>query len=127
VIGGYYGITDPSKPYNYTNQVYNPKNNSWSFATYMPIENYHYSVAVFDDMLYVIGGSSSSNTVPYTYNLQYTPIGYGTPDTSTPSASPEPRQTESFPILTVAVVSTVIVAIAAAGLLVYFKKRKHEV
>jgi N-acetylneuraminic acid mutarotase len=123
VIGGYYGITNPSKPYNYTNQVYNPKNNSWFFATYMPIDNYHYSVAVFNDMLYFIGGSSLSNTVPYAYNLQYTPIGYGTPDTSTPSPSPEPRQKESFPILTVAVVSKVIVA---AGLLVYFRRRKGK-
>jgi N-acetylneuraminic acid mutarotase len=125
VIGGYYGITDPNKPYNYTNQVYNPKNNSWSFAAYMPIENYHYSVVVFDDMLYVIGGSSLNNTVPYAYNLRYTPIGYGTPDTSTPSPSPEPRQTGSFPILTVVVVSTVVVAVGA-GLLVYFRKHRRQ-
>ena len=122
VIGGYYGLTDPSKPYNFTNQVYSPKNDTWSFATYMPIENYHYSVAVFDDLLYVIGGSSLSNTVPYAYNLRYTPIGYGTPEASTPSPSPEPRQTEFPPILTVAVVSTVVVAIVA-GLLVYFRRR----
>ena len=125
VIGGYYGITDPSKPYNYTNQVYNPKNNSWSFAAYLPIENYHYSVVVFDDMLYVIGGSSLNNTLPNAYNLRYTPIGYGMPDTSTPSPSPKPRQTESFPILTVVVVSTVVVT-AGAGLLVYFKKRRRQ-
>jgi N-acetylneuraminic acid mutarotase len=124
VIGGYFGITDPSKPYNYTNQVYNPKNNSWSFATYMPIKNYHYSVAVFNDMLYVIGGSSLTNTVPYAYNLQYIPIGYGTPDTSTPSPSPEPKQTESFPILTVAVISTAAVVAVGAGVLVYFRRRK---
>jgi N-acetylneuraminic acid mutarotase len=121
VIGGYYGITSP-EPYNYTNQIYNPKNDSWSSATYMPVENYHYSVAVLDDMLYVIGGSSPGNTVPYTYNLQYTPIGYGTPEPSTPSPSPEPKQLESFPILTVAVVSTVVVAVGA-GLLVYFRRR----
>jgi N-acetylneuraminic acid mutarotase len=83
VIGGYYGKTqDFDKPYNYTNQIYNPKNDSWSFATYMPIDNHHYSIAVVDDILYIIGGASLNNTVPYAYNLQYTPIGYGTPDPS---------------------------------------------
>jgi len=125
VIGGYYGKTaDFDKPWNYTNQVYNPKNDSWSFAENMPVENAFYAVAVVDDMLYAVGGASDNNIIPHAYNLRYTPIGYGTPDTSTPSPSPKPQQTEPFSTpLVIASVATVAVIII--GLLVYFKKRKH--
>jgi N-acetylneuraminic acid mutarotase len=122
VIGGYYGLTDTSKPYDFTSQLYNPMTDSWSFATYMPVEDHHFSVAVVDDMLYVVGGSSLNNTVPYAYNLRYTPIGYGTPDTSTPFPSSKPQLTEPFPTVLVVAASVGIIA-AVAGLLVYFKKR----
>jgi N-acetylneuraminic acid mutarotase len=124
VIGGYYGLTDPSEEYDYVSLVYNPKSDGWSFATYMPVDDYHYAVAVVDDLLYVVGGSSANNTVPYAYNLLYTPKGYGTPDTSTPSPSSEPQQPNPFPTELI-VAAIIVVALISVGLLLYFKKRKH--
>jgi N-acetylneuraminic acid mutarotase len=83
VIGGYYGQTaDFDEPYNRTNQIYNPENDSWAFCTPMPIYNWGYAVAVVDDLLYAIGGANINNNLQYAYNLQYTPVGYGTPDPS---------------------------------------------
>jgi N-acetylneuraminic acid mutarotase len=124
VIGGYYSIADPREEYDYVSLVYNLKSDSWSFATYMPVDDYHYAVAVVNDLLYVVGGSSASNTVPYAYNLLYTPKGYGTPDTSTSSPSSEPEQPNPF--LSALVVATVIVvANISASLLIYFKKHKR--
>jgi N-acetylneuraminic acid mutarotase len=124
VIGGYYGLTDPREEYDYVSLVYNPKSDGWSFATYMPVDDYHYGVAVLNDLLYVVGGSSANNMVPYTYNLLYTPKGYGTPDTSTPSPSSEPQQPNPFPTELI-VAAIIVVAIISVGLLLYFKKRKH--
>lgn len=59
------------------------------------------------------------------------------PDSSTPSSSPassmeptqspEPQQTEPFPTLPLVTASIAIAAVAAVSVLVYFKKRKHEV
>jgi N-acetylneuraminic acid mutarotase len=94
VIGGYYGkTTDFDKPYERTNQVYNPENDSWALCTPMPIDNWGYAVAVVDDLLYAIGGANINNNIPYAHNLQYTPIGYGTLDPSyvppNDSAAPE--------------------------------------
>jgi N-acetylneuraminic acid mutarotase len=124
VIGGYYGLSDLREEYDYVSLVYNPRSASWSFANYMSADDYHYAVAVVDDLLYVVGGSSASNTVPYAYNLLYTPKGYGTPDTSTPSPSSEPEQNNPLPAeLAIASVATVI--LLGTGLLIYFKKRKH--
>ena len=124
VIGGVYGTTDPSEEYDYVSLVYNPKDDSWSFASYMPVDDYHYAVAVVDDLLYVVGGSSANNTVPYAYNLLYTPKGYGTPDTSTPSPLSEPQQPNPFPTALI-VAAIIIVAIISVGLLLYFKKHKR--
>jgi N-acetylneuraminic acid mutarotase len=123
VIGGYYSIADPREEYDYVSLVYNPKSDSWSFATYMPVDDHNYAVAVVDDLLYVVGGSSANNTVPYAYTLQYTPKGYGTPDTSTPSPSSEPEQPNSFSTALIGA-AIVFVAIISASLLIYFKKYK---
>jgi hypothetical protein len=95
VIGGYYGqTTDFDKPYKRTNQIYFPGNDSWALCTPMPIDNWGYAVAVVDDLLYVIGGANINNNLQYAHNLQYTPVGYGTPDPSyvpplNDSAAPE--------------------------------------
>ena len=53
------------------------------------------------------------------------PIGYGTPDPSTPSPSPEIQESESFPITSVEIVAGVSVAIFSVSLLIYLKKRNH--
>jgi N-acetylneuraminic acid mutarotase len=83
VIGGYYGqTTDFDKPYKRWNQMYIPRNDSWTFCTPMPIDNWGYAVAVVDDLLYAIGGANINKNIPYAHNLQYTPVGFGTPDPS---------------------------------------------
>ena len=124
VIGGYYALSDPREEYDYVSLVYNPKSDSWSFATYVPVDDHNYAVAVVDDLLYVVGGSSPNNTVPYAYNLQYTPKGYGTPDTLTPSPSLEPEQPNPFPTALVAA-TIIVVAIISVSFLLYFKRRKR--
>jgi N-acetylneuraminic acid mutarotase len=83
VIGGYYGqTTDFDEPYKRMNQIYIPRNDSWALCTPMPIDNWGYAVAVVDDLLYAIGGANINNNIYYAHNLQYTPVGYGTPDPS---------------------------------------------
>ena len=115
-------------------QIYDPESDVWSTGSPMPTPRAGLRVAVVDDILYAIGGSSvlGSGTVkypisgdPYSTNEQYTPEGY----TPTPSPeltpTPEPQQTEQFPTIWVA--SSVIIAVAAsAGFLVYFKKRQSS-
>ena len=115
-------------------QVYDPESDVWSTGSPMPTARAGLRVAVVDDVLYAIGGSSvlGSGTVkypisgePYRTNEQYTPEGY----TPTPSPeltpTPEPQQTEQFPTTWVAS-SVIIAAVASAGFLVYFKKRQSS-
>jgi len=133
-----------------SNQVYDPETDSWITGKEMPTRREHLGVAVVNDVLYAIGGRSYSfpypsgdyneSTIVCAANEQYTPIGYGTPDpsysSSTSATSPiQPsspttitanNESEPFPLLPVAVASVATVAVAAAGLLVYFKKRKRE-
>lgn len=105
VLGGY--------PAFGSNQVYNPETDSWTTGTQMPTGRYGLGVAVVDDRLYAIGGSGYEAGRA---NERYTPAEYNT-TTST-----------SEPFLTVTVIATsVIIFAAAAGLLVYFRKRKREV
>ncbi len=72
---------------NFTVQSYDPKTDSWTVCASMPTGRYSASVAVVDDLLYVIGGFTTEfrtdiftlNPI-YTYsvvNQQYTPFGYG--------------------------------------------------
>ena len=74
VFGGITGY-GPVEP-NYINltQVYDPETDTWTAATAMRDSRASVAVAVIDDELFVIGGSSL-----YTYfavNEKYTPIGY---------------------------------------------------
>jgi N-acetylneuraminic acid mutarotase len=72
----------------FTAQSYDPKTDSWMVCASMLTGRYSASVAVVDDLLYVIGGFTTGfrtdrftpNPI-YTYsavNQQYAPIGYGT-------------------------------------------------
>jgi len=70
----------------YSNRVYDPENDSWTFGADLPLptDRQGFSVAVVDDILYVIGGfkcqllSFGDIITQYATNLQYTPFGYGT-------------------------------------------------
>lgn len=128
------GFTEATYTPQKLTQVYDPKNNIWSSGTPMLTPHANFGVAVVNDELYVISGSQENMKPPSVENEKYTPSGYGTPDSFTPSPSPpsslEPTSTpvpepEPFPVLPLAVASVAVVVIVGAGLLVYFKKRKR--
>jgi len=84
---------------SFTAQSYNPKTDSWRVCASMPTGRYSASVAVVDDLLYVIGGYTiecrtdifTLNQI-YKYshaNQQYTPLGYGTVPPEIAVVSPE--------------------------------------
>ncbi len=122
-------------------QVYDPVTDSWTFGATMPTDRFNCGIAVIADKFYVVGGFTpdkpySGRVEPSPVNEQYTPIGYGKPDPTpfpslspsptSPSSSPESQiEPEPFPTALVAAVSVVVTAVVGAGLLVYFKKRKH--
>ncbi len=110
-------------------QVYDPKNDSWTLGAPMLTPCFGLKAVVVNDKIYAIGGTlgmySSVNT-----NEQYTPVGYGTPDPSYENSTAEPVNNDDSRITglesTVLVVfSVAVVALVSAGLIVYFKKRKH--
>jgi N-acetylneuraminic acid mutarotase len=74
-----------------SNQIYDPMNDSWVIGADIPTNRIQFGVAVVNDTLYVIGGiirdypiplSMINNDTPIAVNQQYTPVGYGTPDSS---------------------------------------------
>jgi len=95
---------------SYFVRVYDPEKDAWTFGSDIPTHRDLFGVAVVNDMLYAIGGLTSSypdlpfkypfsstydpTITPHATNEQYTPIGYGTPD-PTPSPSPSPSPTSS--------------------------------
>jgi N-acetylneuraminic acid mutarotase len=128
------GVMAPKRIYvigDGLNQVYNPSNDSWSVDEPIPNSAHRLTnfadaeIAVVNDQLYALGGVyKDANGNGYSVNEQYTPIGYGTPDLSTPSPSPKPEQNNPFPT-TLVIASVIAVAVLGGGLLVYFKKRKR--
>ncbi|MEM2099576.1 MAG: kelch repeat-containing protein [Candidatus Bathyarchaeia archaeon] len=92
------GIFAPKRVYvlgssasaNSSVQVYNPENDTWSFGAQMPTLRSYLGVAVVEDIIFAIGGRSSSNT-SLTVNEQYTPWGYGTMPPVLRIISPESR------------------------------------
>jgi N-acetylneuraminic acid mutarotase len=81
----------------YSNRVYYPENDSWTFGADLPlpIDRQGFSVAVVSDILYVIGGFKCKELflgdilTQYATNLQYTPFGYGTVPPVVQVVSPE--------------------------------------
>jgi hypothetical protein len=84
-----------SQPFGDTtksNQIYDPKNDSWTLGAAKPTDRIDFGVAVVNDMLYVIGGIVRRYPITFSWGLyddtptavneQYTPVGYGTPDPS---------------------------------------------
>ncbi|MDR2720193.1 MAG: hypothetical protein LBC03_05280 [Nitrososphaerota archaeon] len=96
------GVYAPKNVYTLgitSNTVYDPIKNSWLSAKAMPTERANFGVAVVDDILYVIGGFTSTDfhafgtpTEPSRLNEQYVPIGFhGTlPTTTSPVADSTP-------------------------------------
>jgi N-acetylneuraminic acid mutarotase len=126
VLGGCPTISGPDFNNGISaNQVYDMETDSWTVGAQMPTPRKSLSVAVVNDMLYLMGGVTGGATIATVE--QYTPFGYGTSDQSTPSPSPSPTPTltpsdsEFFPTIVV-VVALVIVAVVGLGLLLYFKK-----
>jgi hypothetical protein len=113
VIGGSPAVTAPGQGGTNATQVYNPETNSWSIGAPMPTARYNLGVAVVDDILFAVGGASFSLTA---VNEQYTPFGYGT--VGSPSPSP------SVPELTSAVL--VVVVVISSGAMVVLKKRLNR-
>ena len=127
------GFTESSYSPRDIVQVYDPETEVWSSGVSMLTPHANFGVAVLNDELYVIGGSQIAMKPPSVTNERYTPSGYGTPDSFTPSPSfspsweptstPEP-ELDSFPIIPIIVTFSAVV-IAGVSLLAYFKKRKH--
>jgi N-acetylneuraminic acid mutarotase len=80
----------------YINRVYDPATDAWAIGVPVPTERQGFGVAVVNDTLFVIGGSTetfdmfwNSYITLYATNEQYTPFGYGTPDPSYDGTAPE--------------------------------------
>ncbi len=81
------GIYETGEETEYSVQIYNPENDSWTGGADIPTERTGFGVAVLDDLFYVIGGGTAKGipfdpTPPtltkYATNECYTPFGYGT-------------------------------------------------
>ncbi len=92
VFGGY--TESKYRPQNIV-QVYDPQSDVWSSGTPMLSPHANFGVAVVNDEMYVISGFKVSFQPPSVANEKYTPTGYGTPDSFTPSPSPSPSPTPS--------------------------------
>jgi hypothetical protein len=115
-IGVNIGVRVPS----IINQVFDPESDSWTVGASPLTNRINMGVAVVDDKLYAIGGSTYEDSglhvphMPSAVNEQYTPIGYGT--------LPEK---EPCPTTLVAAASVTAFVVVVAVLLLYFKKRKR--
>jgi N-acetylneuraminic acid mutarotase len=73
------GLAVNQHPTPSTNQVYDPKTDSWATATPMPTNRTYFGVAVINDTLYAIGGHLYPSGEITGVNERYYPIGYGVP------------------------------------------------
>ena len=113
------GVFAPKKLYviggdaapNSSNQVYNPENNTWSIGAQLPSSRNYLGVAVVNDVLYAIGGSSSEG-VYIDANEQYTPVAYGTTPPVIDVLSPE---SAAYNVSSIPLVFTVTKAIDWSG------------
>jgi hypothetical protein len=72
-------------------QAYDPENDRWEFCASMPTARAWLAVAVVDDVVYAIGGSSWLFLPKKAVNEQYTPIKFGTIEPIVQIVSPENR------------------------------------
>jgi len=98
------GVNAPKRIYVFgggITQVYDHESDSWTFGADGPIDRYGFGVAVVNDLLYVIGGSTATyrefpetwmyppEVTWYAANERYTPFGYGTAPPEVAVVSPE--------------------------------------
>jgi hypothetical protein len=101
-VGVTTGVMAPQRMYVFSggaNQVYNPETDSWVLGTVVPTGRGYFSVAVVDDFIYVIGGTSISYegrplgaggvSTYYATVEVYTPFGYGTVPPEVSVVSPD--------------------------------------
>jgi N-acetylneuraminic acid mutarotase len=113
--------------------VYDPLNDSWSTAQTMPTPRSEFGVAVVDDILYVIGGSTLNIAFEFlSVNEQYIPLDYqgiissAVPTSSTPELSQptsEPSDSKYSTTLCLAITALALVTgVVGTGLVFLFKK-----
>ena len=118
--GGYWDYSDLV-------QIYDPQNDVWDVGSPMPTPRHGMAVVVVNNQVYALGGVTSGGaygTILST-NERYTP---SESDSSLPTPTPTPTSSpipEPFPVVPVAAASAAVVASVSAGILVYFKKRRH--
>lgn len=112
VIGGFVGFASPVDDV----QIYSPENNSWGKGLPLPTARYDLALAVVDDTIYAIGGSTALYENATTRNDRYIPLRDGT----------IPQQ-EPFPTVPVIAIVGIVAVVVGTGLFVYFKKRKRYV
>jgi N-acetylneuraminic acid mutarotase len=110
-------------------RVYDPATNSWAFGTDIPTYRENLGIAVVNDILYAIGGTTHTVSVvssfkPTKVNEQYTPIGYGTPEPAVQSPSPSPAPTQTEPTYGIAAAAAAITVITVTA--VALKKRHSK-
>jgi len=93
-------------------QVYDPENDKWKRGASMPTARAWLAIAVVNDMLYAIGGSSWLFLPEKAVNEQYTPIKFGTIAPNVQVVSPENRTYDSSNIFLVFTVNHPVVWMA---------------
>lgn len=137
VMGGVPGFAPPLDQ----NNAYNPINDSWRVAASLPSNRSSFAIAVVEDSLYIIGGTTIHFGELTASVEQYIPIGYKTPDPSyepseaseiPESPSPSPMSTpklsnkEPFPSSLVAAAFVASAIVACVSILLYLRKQKLE-
>ncbi|MCW4024026.1 MAG: hypothetical protein NWF01_03210 [Candidatus Bathyarchaeota archaeon] len=113
VLGGYVGFLESVVNTTY---VYDVAFDTWSSVASMPTARCVFASAVLDDRIYCIGGAVG--WFEYTQAIDvYTPLGYGT----VPSASPSDNSPEGASVLIIGAVVTAVVLVAT-GLIYNFKR-----
>ncbi len=88
----------------YAVKIYDPVTDNWTFGADIPTVRHYFGVAIVNDLLYVIGGSTMEidyyklqpyPVVTYAMNEQYTPFGYGTVPPEVTMLSPLSNKTYS--------------------------------
>ena len=112
VIGG----SNSTYPLNgqFANQAYFLETDSWVLAAPMPVDRAGLALAVVNDTIFVMGGGHNIFMADSTTVMQYTPL-------TNPLVEMEP-----FSAIPVVIVAFLVIAVAAVGILVYFRKHKRS-